>query len=81
MMARISSAPTASSHVHATTPVGGSPRGRRVRAAARRPQSRVFIGGLGLGSTLRAALNNLDADAEVVVAELVAAVIERECRI
>src|ERR1700749_3768645 len=40
------------------------------------PKARVLIGGLGLGFTLRAALSNLDADAEVVVAELVAAVIE-----
>jgi spermidine synthase len=39
------------------------------------PRARVLIGGLGLGFTLRAALENLDADAEVVVAELVAEVI------
>ncbi len=37
--------------------------------------ARVLIGGLGLGFTLRAALRALPADAEVVVAELVAAVI------
>lgn len=38
--------------------------------------ARVLIGGLGLGFTLRAALANLEDDAEVVVAELLAEVIE-----
>ncbi len=38
--------------------------------------ARVLIGGLGLGFTLRAALQALPADAEVVVAELVAEVIQ-----
>jgi spermidine synthase len=37
--------------------------------------ARVLIGGLGLGFTLRAALRTLRPDAEVVVVELVAAVI------
>ena len=37
--------------------------------------ARVLIGGLGLGFTLRAALENLDADARVVVAELMPAVV------
>ena len=37
---------------------------------------RVLIGGLGLGFTLRAALRELAADAEVVVAELMEPVIE-----
>ena len=41
-----------------------------------RPGARVLIGGLGLGFTLRTALGLLAADAEVVVAELVAEVIE-----
>lgn len=40
-----------------------------------RPQLRVLIGGLGLGFTLRAALDALPAEAEVVVAELVPAVV------
>jgi spermidine synthase len=39
------------------------------------PNARVLIGGLGLGFTLRAALEALRPDAEVVVAELVAEVI------
>jgi spermidine synthase len=39
------------------------------------PHARVLIGGLGLGFTLRAALRELRADAEVVVAELLAEVI------
>ncbi|MCE2899710.1 MAG: spermidine synthase [Gemmatimonas sp.] len=37
--------------------------------------ARVLIGGLGLGFTMRAALRQLAADAEVVVAELLAEVI------
>ena len=40
------------------------------------PGARVLIGGLGLGFTLRAALRELREDAEVVVAELMAEVIE-----
>ena len=41
-----------------------------------RAEARVLIGGLGLGFTLRAALRELSGSAEVVVAELVAEVIE-----
>ena len=37
---------------------------------------RILIGGLGMGFTLSAALRQLGADAEVVVAELVPAVVE-----
>ena len=40
-----------------------------------RTTARVLIGGLGLGFTLRAALRQLHADADVVVAELVSEVI------
>jgi spermidine synthase len=40
------------------------------------PGPRVLIGGLGMGFTLTAALQNLPADAEVVVAELVPGVVE-----
>jgi spermidine synthase len=40
------------------------------------PRPRVLIGGLGLGYTLRAALDVLPEDAEVVVAELFACVID-----
>src|SRR5215216_2951762 len=40
------------------------------------PGARVLIGGLGLGFTLRAALRLLREDAEVVVAELLAEVID-----
>ena len=40
------------------------------------PAARVLIGGLGLGFTLRAALRELRDDAEVVVAELMAEVVE-----
>jgi spermidine synthase len=40
------------------------------------PGARVLIGGLGLGFTLRAALEVLPPDAEVVVAELLPEVIE-----
>ncbi len=40
-----------------------------------RPNARVLVGGLGLGFTLKAALRVLGDDAEVVVAELLDAVI------
>jgi len=40
-----------------------------------RPQPRVLIGGLGMGFTLAAALRHLGPDAEVVVAELIPAVV------
>ena len=40
-----------------------------------RPQASVLIGGLGMGFTLRAALAAFGADARVVVAELVPAVV------
>ncbi|MBC8282070.1 MAG: hypothetical protein H8E48_14920 [Chloroflexi bacterium] len=40
------------------------------------PEVRVLVGGLGLGYTLRAALNELKSDAEVVVAEIVPEVLE-----
>ena len=41
-----------------------------------RANARVLIGGLGLGFTLRAALRELRGDAEIVVAELLAEVID-----
>jgi spermidine synthase len=40
-----------------------------------RPRPRMLIGGLGMGFTLRAALAELPRDAEVVVAELLPAVV------
>ncbi len=40
------------------------------------PAPRVLIGGLGMGFTLRAALNMLPADAKVIVAELIPAVVK-----
>jgi spermidine synthase len=43
---------------------------------AGRKNPRVLIGGLGMGFTLRAALDNLGTHAEVVVAELVPAVVK-----
>lgn len=41
-----------------------------------RPGIRMLIGGLGMGFTLRAALNALDATARITVAELMPAVID-----
>lgn len=40
-----------------------------------RPKPRVLIGGLGMGFTLRAALAAFEPDAEIIVAELVPAVV------
>lgn len=44
-------------------------------AVCARPQ-RVLVGGLGLGYTLRALLDGLPADSEVVIAELAGAIVE-----
>jgi spermidine synthase len=44
--------------------------------ARAKPRPRVLVGGLGMGFTLRAALDVLPAQAEVVVAEIVPAVVE-----
>src|SRR5688572_20836546 len=46
------------------------------RRARTLEQPRVLVGGLGMGFTLRATLDLLPKDAEVVVAELVPAVVE-----
>lgn len=46
------------------------------RQIAGRSRSRVLIGGLGMGFTLAAALRHLGPDAEVVVAELIPAVVK-----
>ena len=45
------------------------------REVAARPRPRVLIGGLGMGLTLRAALDSLPATARVVVAEINPAVV------
>jgi len=42
---------------------------------SKHPRARVLIGGLGMGYTVRSALNGLGAKAQVVVAELVPAVV------
>jgi spermidine synthase len=44
--------------------------------AGARPDARVLIGGLGMGFTLRAALDRLGAGAEAIVAEIVPEVVE-----
>jgi spermidine synthase len=57
--------------------VGGSEEALGTLTCARlanRPRARVLIGGLGMGFTLRAALDRLGPEARVVVAELVPAV-------
>jgi spermidine synthase len=43
---------------------------------ANQPEPRILIGGLGMGFTLRAALDFLPANAEAVVAEIVPAVVK-----
>lgn len=49
---------------------------RACKKIAGRPCARVLIGGMGMGYTTAAALKLLGADAHVVVAELVSAVVE-----
>ncbi|RDV37048.1 hypothetical protein DV096_16195 [Bradymonadaceae bacterium TMQ3] len=48
---------------------------RGVAPIAHRPNARVLIGGLGMGFTLRAALDALRADARVFISELVPEII------
>jgi len=58
--------------------LAGSEKALAVLTCARlrdRPRARVLIGGLGMGFTLRAALDALGPEAQVVVAELVPAVV------
>ena len=64
--------PLMSSHEHGSEDELGRLVGARAQGVAR---PRVLIGGLGLGYTLRAALDVLPAAAKVVVAELVPAVV------
>jgi spermidine synthase len=67
----------AAGHVLMSSRTHGSEEALATLALARvsRPRT-VVLGGLGLGFTLRAALDRLPADARVVVAELVPALVE-----
>ncbi len=59
--------------------LSGSEKALATLACARiegRPAPRILIGGLGMGFTLRAALEALPSDAQVVVAELVPEVVD-----
>jgi len=65
--------PLMSSRLHGSEEALATLGCRRARTLA---QPRVLVGGLGMGFTLRAALDVLPPDARVVVAELVPAVVE-----
>ena len=73
LVVRVDNVPLMSSRVHgseeALAEVGCD--GLREHAGAR-----VLVGGLGMGFTLRAVLDALGADAEVVVAELLPSIVE-----
>ena len=73
LVVRVSGVPLMSSRVHgsedAMAEVGCAP----LRA---REGARVLVGGLGMGFTLRATLDALGSDAEVVVSELLPIVVE-----
>lgn len=60
------------SHAHRSEVALGETACRQLKDA---PQPRVLVGGLGMGFTLRAVLDQLPATATVVVAELTAAVV------
>ena len=60
------------SHVHGSEDALAKLACQKIR---NHPRARVLIGGLGMGYTLRSALNGLGANAQVVVAELVPAVV------
>lgn len=61
------------SHAHRSEVALGEQACRQLKDA---PQPRVLVGGLGMGFTLRAVLDQLPCAARVVVAELTAAVVE-----
>ena len=61
------------SHVHGSEEALAKLACQKIR---NHPRARVLIGGLGMGYTLRSALNGLGANAQVVVAELVPAVVQ-----
>ncbi len=73
LVVRVAGAVLMSSRVHgseeALAAVGCGP-------LAKRPRARVLVGGLGMGFTLRAALDVLGADAQVTVSELLPCVCE-----
>jgi len=60
------------SHVHGSEEALAKLACQKIR---NHPRARVLIGGLGMGYTLRSALNGLGANAQVSVAELVPAVV------
>ena len=72
LVVRVGNVPLMSSRVHgseeALAEVGCA-------GLSRRPSARVLVGGLGMGFTLRAVLDALGTDAEVVVAELLPTIV------
>jgi len=73
LVVRVAHVPLMSSRVHGSEDALAEVGCAGLRA---RPGARVLVGGLGMGFTLRAALDALSPDAEVVVAELLATIVE-----
>lgn len=70
---RVSGVPLMSSRVHGSEDAMAEVGCAAMRA---RPAARVLVGGLGMGFTLRATLDVLGDDAEVVVSELLPVVVD-----
>ena len=73
LIVRVGGVPLMSSRVHGSEEALAEVGCEGLRSRAER---RVLVGGLGMGFTLRAVLDALAADAEVVVAELLPTIVE-----
>ena len=73
LVVRVDNVPLMSSRVHGSEEALAEVGCAELRE---RPRARVLVGGLGMGFTLRAVLDALGADAEVVVAELLPTIVE-----
>jgi len=73
LVVRVDNVPLMSSRVHGSEEALAEIGCKDLRS---QPGARVLVGGLGMGFTLRAVLDALGADAEVVVAELLPSIVE-----
>jgi spermidine synthase len=73
LVVRVNNVPLMSSRVHGSEEALAEVGCNELRS---KPAARVLVGGLGMGFTLRAVLDAVGADAEVLVAELLPVIVE-----